>query len=55
MAIPHSKTAKLKSRPTMDGLVSRGMPGRNRTYDLLVRNQTLYPLSYGHICVRATV
>ena len=22
-------------------------PGRNRTYDLLDRNQTLYPLSYG--------
>ena len=24
-------------------------PGKNRTYDLLDRNQTLYPLSYGRI------
>ena len=27
-------------------------PGRSRTYDLLLRRQALYPLSYGRACVK---
>gem|GEM_PF-3911241 len=30
-----------------DPLIFQCAPGKNRTYDLLDRNQTLYPLSYG--------
>ena len=31
--------------------VCPGAPGRNRTCDLLLRRQTLYPLSYGGQCL----
>ena len=30
----------------MSGLLGAGAPDRIRTYDLLLRRQTLYPLSY---------
>ena len=39
---------KRESRPGVERLLLRGMPGRIRTSGLWVRNPTLYPLSYGH-------
>jgi hypothetical protein len=38
-----------KPRAVSGSWFSEGTPGRIRTCDLLVRNQTLYPLSYGRI------
>jgi hypothetical protein len=45
MAIPQTK----KPRAINGSRFSICTPGRIRTCDLLVRNQTLYPLSYGRI------
>lgn len=41
------KKSNLVIIPKTDNVRFLGVPGRIRTYGLLVRNQTLYPLSYG--------
>ena len=45
-----SQKKKKKLQRGMSNKVKYNAPGRGRTYDFLLRKQTLYPLSYRRSC-----
>ena len=53
--VPRPRNATLSMRLMVRGargypwVIRGGAPGETRTHDLLVRNQMLYPLSYGRL------